>query len=145
MEMDQNQVFATVQLVDDKVGLLSTSRDNPPIKTDYVPPIGYRDGYTPLELILVAFSSCLGTSVLTLLRAKMKRTISDFHVEASGTVKEEHPKTLSDISLNLIFTSGDLLEEEVKIALGAAEDAFCPVWALLKGNVDVKVAFEIKK
>ena len=45
--------------------------------------------------------------------------------------------------LALAITSPDILAEEVQKAIDVSEEKLCPVWALLKGNVEVDVAFQI--
>ena len=132
-----------LQTIDDKVKIRATARENPEILIDYFPPIGSGMGYTSLELLMVGFGSCVSTTLLTLLRHRMKKTVHGITTEVEGTVREEHPKVLSHILLHLKITAQDVTEIEVRNTLAILEEKMCPVWAMIKGNVDIDVDVEI--
>lgn len=131
--------------IDDKVMFSATSRENPELIIDYFPPVGTGKGYTSLELLMLSLGSCLSTTLLTLLRYRMKKTVSNISVSAEGTMREEHPRILEHITVFLNIESMDLSEEELQEALKIAENTLCPVWAMLKGNTTVEVKTEICK
>ena len=129
--------------IDDKVRWSAKARENPEIVIDYLPPIGTGNGYTSLEVFLASFGSCVGSVLLTLLRHRMKKSVSGISAVAKGTVREEHPKAFQHILLLLKISATDLTEQEVRQALKAAEETMCPVWAMIKGNVAVDIDIEI--
>jgi uncharacterized OsmC-like protein len=56
--------------------------------------------------------------------------------------ESEKKNTLPVLKLvNLI--SNDISEEDFKKVLKLSEETYCPVWALLKGNVDIEVTCRI--
>ena len=112
---------------------------------DYFPPIGSGEGFTSLELLMMSFTSCIGTAVLTILRAFMHKTVVSLKANAVGILKTEHPKALSHLQLKLVFESPDLEEADVQKAIASAEEKLCPVWAMLKGNVEIDVSFTIER
>ncbi len=132
-----------LQTIDDKVKLSVTARENPEIVIDYRPPIGNGNGYMSLELLMAAFGPCVNTTLLTLLRHKMKKTVSGITTELEGTQREQHPVSLSHILLKLKITAKDLTETEVRDTLAMLEEKMCPVWAMIKGNVEVTTEIEI--
>jgi putative redox protein len=132
-----------LETLDDKVKLKATSHENPEIIIDYFPPIGTGKGYTSLELLMISFGSCVSSTLLTLLRHRMKKTVESLTVEVEGTVREEHPKALQNILLHLRIKSRDLTEIEVKETLKVLEEKICPVWAMIKGNTTVNIETEI--
>ncbi len=140
-----NTLTVKLQTIDDKAMFNATARNNPAVTVDYFPPIGTGNGYTSLELLMIAFGSCVSTTLLTLLRYKMKKSVIGLSAEVNGTVREEHPKTLQHILLLLKIKSKDLTEAEVQATLKIAEDTMCPVWAMIKGNVTVEVKTEISE
>lgn len=137
----------TVQLhtIDEKTMFSATARDNPEIIIDYFPPIGSGKGYTSLELFMTSFGSCVSSTLLSLLRYRMKKKVDGVVAHVQGTVREEHPKALKHILLTLTFKSKELTKAEALEALNAAEEKMCPVWAMIKGNVDVDVEIEISE
>ena len=94
---------------------------------------------------MIAFGSCVSTTLLTLLRFKMKKNVNGISAEVSGKLREQHPKALQHISLLLKIQAQDLTEIDVQTALKVAEDTMCPVWAMIKGNVTVDVKTEINE
>lgn len=143
--MGYDIIETNIKLINEGIKMEATSRENPAITLDYFPPYGHAEGYTPLELVLISFAACTGTTVLTMLRGRQKRTITGLTAESKGYQRDRHPKTFDKIELHLTLTSPDLLDEELKEALAVAEEKLCPVWALLKGNVETDVTFEIKR
>lgn len=88
---------------------------------------------------MASFGSCLTTTVLTLLRHKMRKSVDGASVEIMGTIREEHPKALSHMQVLLRLKASNLSEAEVRGAIGVAEEKLCPVWAMIKGNVAIDV------
>jgi putative redox protein len=129
--------------IDEKTRFSATARENPEVIIDYFPPIGSGSGYTSLEIFMVSFGSCVSSTLLSLLRYRMKKKVDGVAADVQGTVREEHPKALQHILLNLTFKSKELSEAEVLEVLKVAEDKMCPVWSMIKGNVDVDVKIAI--
>lgn len=134
-----------LRTIDEKSMFSATARENPEIIIDYFPPVGSGKGYTSLELLMLSFGSCVSTTLLSLLRYRKKKKVDGVVAELQGSVREEHPKALKHISLNLTFKSKELSKAEVQEMLKVAEDKLCPVWTMIKGNVDVDVNIEISE
>lgn len=135
----------TLRTLDNKVKYAAVAGENAEIAVDYYPPIGSGEGYTSLELLLISFSTCISTAVLSLLRSMMRKSVESLSATASGTQRDDHPKTLADINVVLTIRSQDVTREDVDKSLALSEDKICPVWALLKGNVAVNVSYVIER
>jgi len=138
-----SDLMVNLQSIDDKAMYSATARENPAIVIDYFPPVGTGKGYTSLELLMASFASCVSTTLLSVLRYKKKKVVSDISAEVEGTVREVHPKALEHILLRLKIKAKDLTETEVRETLIVLEEKLCPVWAMMKGNVSVSVEVEI--
>ena len=134
-----------LRTMDEKVKMGITSRENPELVIDYFPPFGEGAGYTSMELLVASLVSCLSTSIITLVRGKMNKTISSLKATAKGTMRNQHPKILTQIQINLIIESPDVEDAEIQKAITASEEKICPVWAILKGNTEVKVSYTIQR
>lgn len=143
--MSDNYLDVSLKLVDGNVKFLANSRLNPDLVIDYFPPIGSGEGYTSQELLLISLASCLTTTVVTLIRHRMQKEVADVKVNANGVIRDEYPKALSKIEVEIIITSKDLEDSDMQRALAAAEQKLCPVWHLLKGNVDIAAKYIIKR
>jgi putative redox protein len=130
-------VELSVALSNDKVQFRGTARSNPPVTLDYKPPLGDGQGYTGLELLLMSLAGCSGTAVLVLLR-KAGKHVSGLSVNAKGVRRDTHPMSFQSILLEFVVKSPGAQETDVRSAIRAAEQSFCPVWAMLKNNVEVR-------
>jgi putative redox protein len=141
--MDKSkELNSSIKLINAKLHFTATVGDNEPISIDYTPPLGDNMGYTSLELLLLSLSSCVGSSVLIFLR-KMRKTITGCEIQANGIRKEEHPTCFKSILLTINLDSADTTEDDMKKVIKLSEETYCPVWAMLKGNVEVEVKFNI--
>jgi putative redox protein len=138
------EVISSVELINDKLNFKGGVEDNQPVLIDYVPPYGDGNGYTSLELFLLSLSSCLGSSLLTLIRRSGK-TVTGLRIDSKGYRKTEHPTSFKIIELKVYIKSSDVESLDVDKAIKFSEDILCPVWNMIKGNVEVNVSYEIEK
>ena len=134
----------TIKSANQKVQFTGTARSNTPITMDYTQPLGDGQGYTSLELLLISFANCAATSIVTLLR-KMRKTVTGCTVQAKGIRREQHPTSFQMISLDFTIASSDASDADVGKALELSEQTYCPVWAMIKGNVEVATTTTIIK
>jgi len=136
------QLEVTVNSTNQKLGYTGVLRSHPPIPIDYIPPLGDGQGYTPLELVLMSLAACSGGTVAFLLR-KMGKNISGVKVNAKGIRREQHPTSFQRIILEFILTSEDTKDSDIQKAIQLSEESVCPVWAMLKNNVDIVPEYKI--
>jgi len=139
-----NQLTAVATLINDKVKFSGISMDNPEVIIDYVKPIGDGEGYTSLELFLISLATCSGTSVLSLLR-KMQKDVSGLKVFANGERREQHPTYFKKILLHFELQSKDAETSNMEKALKISEESICPVWNMVKNNVEISFTYDIIK
>lgn len=136
------ELRATLKLINDKLHFEGLVEENDPIAIDYTPPLGDNLGYTSLELLLLSLSSCLGSALLVFLR-KMNKNIIGLTINTHGIRKEDHPTCFKTIILKVKLYSNNTNPEDFNKVLKMAEDTYCPVWAMIKGNVDIIVKPDI--
>ncbi len=130
-------------LIDDKLRFTSTTRDNTPVFTDSAPPYGAGQGYLPTELLLISLMTCSGSTIVSLLRKKRKTVVS-FTVSAQGHKREEHPAIFERVEMHFELISPDATDADMKRCIELTEEKYCPVWAMVKGNVEVVCSFTIR-
>ncbi len=138
-----NTVTASAELVNGKMMFKGTAGGSPAVITDYIPPAGDGKGYMPLELFLVSLSSCLGGALSVLLR-KAGKTLGALTIDAEGVRREQHPTSFEKITLSVRVKSEDITEADVKKAVDISEASVCPVWAMIKGNVEVETRITVE-
>ncbi len=136
------QLEVTVSSTNQKLGYTGVLRSLPPVTIDYIPPLGDGEGYLPLELLLMSLAACSG-GVIGLLLRKMGKTISGITVNAKGTRRDQHPTSFQTIFLEFVVESVDTKDADVQKTIKLAEESLCPVWAMVKGNVEVKTEYKI--
>jgi putative redox protein len=130
------EVNASISLINGRLHFEGIVEGNEPISIDYIPPLGDNLGYTSLELLLLSLASCIGSAVLLFLR-KMQKTINGFEINSKGIRKTEHPTGFKTIFVEINIKSPDVTEDDLNKVLKLAEETYCPVWSMLKGNVEV--------
>jgi putative redox protein len=76
---------------------------------------------------------------------RMQKTISEFEINATGLRKQEHPTGFSSILMTIHVKSPDVSEEDLKKVAALAEEKYCPVWSMIKGNVAINLEYSITK
>ncbi len=142
MHDKSKELTVSIRLLNDKLHFEGNVDGNKSISIDYTPPLGDNLGYTSLELLLLSLSSCVGSAILTFLR-KMQKTITACDISAKGIRREEHPTCFKAIALYINLSSPDTTPEDLNKVLKLSEETYCPVWAMLKGNVEVNVMHTI--
>jgi putative redox protein len=138
------ELTTTVKLINDRLNFSGIVEGNSPVSIDYIPPLGDNLGYTSLELLLLSLSSCIGSAVLLFLR-RMQKTISEFEITAKGVRNEDHPTGFKSILMIIHLKSPDVNEADLKKVVGLAEEKYCPVWSMIKGNVVINLEYTITK
>ena len=90
----------------------------------------------------MSLSGCSATAVVYLLR-KMKKTVSGLEVKAKGIRREQPPIKFERINLEFILNSKDTREADIKKAILMAEQSVCPVWQMIKNNVEIVPEYRI--
>ena len=137
------ELYASISLINDKLNFKGMVEGNAPVSIDYTLPLGDNSGYTSLELLLLSLSSCVGSSILVFLR-KMKRTITGCEIHSQGIRKQDHPTGFSKIILEIVISSADTTIDDLDKVIKLSEETYCPVWSMLKGNVEIEIMKRIQ-
>jgi len=145
MEIDKSKgLTSSVKLVNDRLHFEGVVEGNNPVSIDYIPPLGDNLGYTSLELLLLSLSSCLGSAMLLFLR-RMQKAISGFEITATGLRNQDHPTGFESILMTIHLKSSDASEADLKKVAALAEEKYCPVWSMIKGNVIIDLEYTITR
>ena len=70
--------------------------------------------------------------------------ITAFEINSRGLRREDHPTGFKTIFIEINIKSSDVTDAEMNKVIKLSEDTYCPVWAMLKGNVEINAQFFIK-
>jgi putative redox protein len=74
----------------------------------------------------------------------LEKSIEGFDVRAKGIRREEHPMSFEKVFLEMVLHSPDAQIADLQKAIQLSEETYCPVWAMLKNNVEVISSFSIR-
>ena len=138
------ELHACIELVNNKLKFAGSVEGNETLAIDYITPLGDDEGYTSLELLLLSLSSCVGSVVLIFLR-KMNKTITSLGIKSKGLRRSEHPTGFETVIVEINLTSPDVSNADMDKVLKLSEETYCPVWAMLKGNVSISIVYSINE
>lgn len=137
-----NNLTVIADLVNDEVKFSGVSRDNHEITINAMSPIATDNGYTPLELFLLSLATCSGMTIILMLR-KMHKDVLGLKVIASGDRRDTTPTYFKSILLNFELESKDVQSDDMEKVLKLSEESMCPVWNMVKNNVDISCKYKI--
>jgi len=98
------------------------------------------NGPAPTELLLQALCGCTGMDVISILQ-KMKEPVKGFEVNAIGIRASEHPKVITNITLEYVVY-GNVNPDNFQKAIDLSQEKYCNISITLKR---AGVKFDIKK
>ncbi len=92
---------------------------------------GHNSGLSPKAMMLASLAGCSGLDVVSVLD-KMKVKISDFRMETSGELTDEHPKYYHTVTVDYHFYGKDLNEAKIEKAVKLSIDKYCGVMEMFR-------------
>ena len=99
-------------------------------------------GTRPKELLLIALGGCTGSDVITIFR-KRKCKYSNFEMNISADVAEEHPQVFTKINVEYVFHGKDIQEKDVERAIELSQTKYCSVTHMLNKAMEITHSFKI--
>jgi len=142
--MENCHLNVEMKLIDQGLKFQTKAGNNPEIITDYIPPLGNNEGYMPLEIFLISFGTCVSGVVLPVLR-KMQKDIEEYSMSVKGIRKTEHPTGFNKIILEMFVKSKNTTKEEIEKVLIMAETKYCPIWSMLKNDIEIETKITFRQ
>jgi putative redox protein len=87
-------------------------------------------GISPKKLLLASITGCTAIDVAGML-ATMRVPYSDFSIEISAPLTEEHPKVYTEFKLIYKIKVDEINQDKVKRAVSLSKEKYCGVSAML--------------
>ena len=97
---------------------------------------GENKGPQPKPYMLTALAGCTAMDVISLSK-KMRVELDSFKVVVEGTVRDEHPKWITHIHLQWVFTGKNLDHAKLEKACHLSRDKYCGVFYMLKQSSEI--------
>ncbi len=105
---------------------------------------GQDGGARPMELLLLALTSCTGMDVATFLK-KRKRDLRDMKISAHGRRTPNHPHVFETITLEYVFAGSDLTDDDIRWAIDLSLDKYCSVAGMLRKVCRINYHWKVNK
>lgn len=100
---------------------------------------GFNQGFTPMELLLVALAGCMGMDIIAIVQKK-GGAITEFAVEIKGVRAEKAPRRYETVDVT--FTcKGEYKKEDLYRAHELSRDKYCGVYATLSSPPEISFHF----
>jgi putative redox protein len=73
----------------------------------------------------------------------MKKTITGCEIHSKGMRKKSHPTGFHTIIMEINLKSADTTTDDLIKVIKLSEETYCPVWSMLKGNVEIEIKHNI--
>lgn len=97
-----------------------------------------REGLSPKAMMLASLAGCSALDVISILK-KMKVTISDFKIETTGELTDEHPKYYKKVNVVYHFYGTDLKKDKCEKAVQLSVDKYCGVMAMFRKFAEISI------
>lgn len=140
--MEEQVLTGTARLVNRRMKFECLVEGKSSLIEDYIPPYGDGEGHTSLELLLLGLASCFGSSIGFLIR-RSKKEVAGLSVRAQGIRRATHPMGFRRIELLLEIEAPGVVSHELEAMIRQAEENICPVYAMIRGNVEIRTAYSL--
>lgn len=100
---------------------------------------GNNVGPSPKRLMLASLAGCTGIDVVSILN-KMKVTFSDFSIDVSAGLTEEHPKIYRDVHITYKIKVNEADRPKMEKAVNLSKERYCGVSAMFSSFTKVESA-----
>ncbi len=103
---------------------------------------GEGSGLRPKAMMLSALAGCSGLDVASLIE-KMKLEVSDFKIETTANLTEEHPKVYDKFTVEYHFYGPNLEQAKLQRAVDLSIEKYCGVMEMFRqfATIETKIFF----
>ncbi|MFZ1529371.1 MAG: OsmC family protein [Ferruginibacter sp.] len=96
---------------------------------------------SPKKLMLASLTGCTAVDIVSILN-KMKLGFSEFSVDATATLSEEHPKIYNKVRLSYKIKLAEADRPKMQKAIKLSEEKYCGVMAMFRAFAIVETEVE---
>ena len=94
-------------------------------------------GPSPKRLMLASLAGCTGIDVVSILN-KMKTPFSDFSIDITASLTDEHPKIYKEVKITYKIKLADADRSKMEKAVKLSEEKYCGVSAMFRAFARVE-------
>lgn len=101
-------------------------------------------GPSPKPLLLASLAGCTAMDVVSLLN-KMRVPFSNFNIDVSSPLTEEHPKVYSKFTVTYRITAAEEFRDKIEKAISLSQERYCGVSAMLRQVAPLEINLELSQ
>lgn len=101
-----------------------------------------REGFAPLQLMLLGLASCTGMDVISILQKK-RQQITDFEVRVEASRADTHPRVFTSLMVEYHVTGHEVDRTAVERSIELSEEKYCPSIAMLRQVAPLEHTYQI--
>jgi putative redox protein len=101
-------------------------------------------GVSPMETLLTALASCMGSDVVDILR-KGRQELTAVSIRLAGDRREEAPRRFTAIRMTIDLEGRGLSRARAERAVELSRSTYCSVWSSLAPDIDFQVTLEVRE
>jgi putative redox protein len=102
-----------------------------------------REGFSPMESLLVALSGCMAIDVALILE-KGRAGLESLRVHAEGDRADNPPRRFTRLRLAFQIRGARLRKSQVERAIRLSREKYCSVWHTLNPDIELDITFAIE-
>jgi putative redox protein len=103
---------------------------------------GQNEGFSPMELPIIALAGCMGMDVVSILR-KQRQDLTGYDIAVRGIRADEDPQVFVTIVVEHTFRGHGLKRDAIERALELSRTKYCSVSAMLGKTAEITHAIQI--
>lgn len=99
-------------------------------------------GFGPKALMLSSLAGCSGLDVVSLLK-KMRAEVTDFKIEVTAELTDEHPKFYNKVKVDYHFSGAELQSEKIQKAVNLSVTKYCGVMEMFRQFAEIETEIHL--
>ncbi len=105
---------------------------------------GHDEGFSPMELLLIALAGCTAMDVISILKKK-RQDVVDFEIVTRGVRADEHPRVYTEIEIEFIVRGRNVDPQAVARAIELSETKYCSVSNMLNKAAKLTTSYRVEE
>jgi putative redox protein len=105
---------------------------------------GHDDGFSPMELVLVALAGCTAMDVISILKKK-RQNVTGLEVVTRGARAADHPRIYTNIEVEFIVRGHGIDPQAVARAIELSETKYCSVSNMLNKAAKIVTRYSVEE
>lgn len=105
---------------------------------------GHDEGFSPMELVLVALAGCTAMDVMSILKKK-RQDVTGLEVITRGARAEDYPQVYTHIEIEYVVSGHAIEPKAVERSIELSETKYCSVSGMLDKTAKITTKYRVEE